>query len=490
VSQQPQLTKKRKKKTLRYFEETEDKQSKKDTEAIVVVKPKIKTPKRLDRRKPRNLTEKPDKDGVVIVRPKMKAPKQNLERWKRRNFRDSDPYPGEAPIPKDRLDRYGHGAQKIKVPKRGLRGERLQQVKSRSIFAQKQAARAERLHDDEAGFLELDEAEKEARLSQTEIAAAVDVTSATKYFELQLSQFGPYGINYTRNGRHLLLGGQKGHVAAFDWQTKRLHCEFNAMETIHDVRWLHQETLFATAQKSGVYIYDNQGIELHALTGLDSVLSMEFLPHHFLLCTANSKGFLAYTDVTMGVKVAGICTGLGRLDVMCQNPSNAIVHLGHGWGTVTLWSPNVKEPLVKMLCHKSSVRSVAVDPTGMYMATSGVDRKLKVWDLRTYKTLANYQLSMGAGSLAFSQTGMLASATGSIVQTYKDVCREAIVTPYLSHLCRGTVREVQFCPFEDVLGAGHKSGFSSLIIPGAGEANMDAVEVNPMATKKQRQHAE
>ncbi len=33
-------------------------------------------------------------------------------------------------------------------------------------------------------------------------------------------------------------------------------------------------------------------------------------------------------------------------------------------GTVTMWSPNVKEPLVKMLCHGGGTRAVAVDHTG------------------------------------------------------------------------------------------------------------------------------
>jgi hypothetical protein len=41
-----------------------------------------------------------------------------------------------------------------------------------------------------------------------------------------------------------------------------------------------------------------------------------------------------------------------------------------------------------------------------------------------------------------------------------------------------------------VLGIGHSKGVSSIIVPGAGEANFDTMEVNPYATKRQRQEKE
>lgn len=216
---------------------------------------------------------------------------------------------------------------------------------------------------------------------------------------------------------------------------------------------------------------------------------------------------MSYVDVSLGKKVAGFSTSHGRCDLMAQNPTNAIVHLGHSSGVVTLWSPNVKEPLVKMLCHKSAVKSLAINQTGNYMITSGLDHLLNVWDLRTYKQLKSIKLPAGASSLAFSQKNLIAAGLRNEVVIFKhdilntgdesiepeeqyieDLDREHI---YLKHrLNNASIQNVQFCPFEDVLGVGHANGISSLLVPGSAEANFDALEANPYESKNQRRQWE
>ncbi|KAM7404923.1 hypothetical protein PAMP_012227 [Pampus punctatissimus] len=402
-----------------------------------------------------------------------------------------DPFPGPAPVPQDRVQKFKR-KEKTKKPLRHhfKLKEMITRSEEASEMAQKQAARFDLLLPEDAGFLEGDEDEDTCTISQEDISDAVDIASGAKYFNLQLSQFGPYRIDYSKTGRHLLLGGRRGHVACIDWQSKQLMCEINVMESVNDVKWLHSETMYAVAQKKWLYIYDSNGIELHCIRKFNDVLRMQFLPYHFLLATASSTSFLQYLDVSVGKEVAAICTKTGRLDVMCQNPHNAIIHLGHPNGTVTLWSPNQKEALVKMLCHQGGVRSVTVDKTGTYMVTSGMDKKLKVYDIRAFKPLKSYFLPAGASCLSLSHKGLLSAATGDIVQVYRDVWSSPVTKPYMAHRVRGTVWGLHFCPFEDVLGVGHGEGFTSMLVPGAGEPNFDGLDANPYRSAKQRQEWE
>ncbi|CAM1292207.1 WDR46 (predicted), partial [Pycnogonum litorale] len=409
----------------------------------------------------------------------------------RRFFRQQkESYPGSAPIPEEKLKKYERG-KTVKMENIGTKFHRrkFSKIEQSNQYSLQQAARSELLLPEESGFIEPDDGEKTYEIEQSQIKSAVDICSATKHFDLNL-KFGPYSMDYTRNGRHLVIGGKKGHVSAIDWVTKRLLCEINVMESVHDVRWLHMHTMFAAAQKNWVYIYDNAGVELHCVKNLYRVVKMEFLPYHFLLATISDNGFLSWLDISIGKMISQYPSKLGYLNVMCQNPYNAIVVTGHSNGTISMWSPNNKQPLVKMLCHPRPITSVQVDPTGNYLATAAVDGFMNMWDVRMYKQLQSYKLSAGASNLSFSQRGLLAVSTGNIVEIYKDCCTESVDFPYLRHDVPSTINGMKFCPYEDVLGVSHNYGFTSMLTPGSGEPNFDSFESNPFMTKSQRKEME
>lgn len=406
-----------------------------------------------------------------------------------------DPFPGPAPVPVEVAQKFRRIDKSKKLPhSKSKTRSRLEVAEAEEEEISVKAARSELLLAEEPGFLEGEDGEDTAKISQADLVEAVDIASAAKHFDLNLWQFGPYRLNYSQTGRHLAFGGRRGHVAALDWVTKRLMCEINVMEAVRDIRFLHSEALLAVAQNRWLHIYDSQGIELHCIRRCDRVTRLEFLPFHFLLAASSETGFLTYLDVSVGKIVAALNARAGRLDVMTQNPYNAVIHLGHSNGTVSLWSPAMKEPLAKILCHRGGVRAVAVDSTGTHMATSGLDHQLKIFDLRgAYQPLSARTLPQGAGHLAFSQRGLLAAGMGDVVNIWAGQGKgspPSLEKPYLTHRLSGHVHGLQFCPFEDVLGVGHSGGITSMLVPGAAEPNFDGLENNPYRSRKQRQEWE
>jgi len=330
------------------------------------------------------------------------------------------------------------------------------------------------------------------KVKQGDIAEQADLVTISKMFSLNLVQYGPYTFEYSRNGRYLLLGGEKGHVALIDWHKNKLICELNLEENIRAVCFLHNETMFSVAQKKNVYIYDKSGTELHRLRNHRQPYRLEFLPYHFLLCSVGREGILRYQDTSTGELVAELRSKLGHCVTMAQNPRNAIVFLGHSNGSISLWAPLITEPLVKMLCHRGAVTSIVIDRSGSFMVTSGEDGCMKVWDLKNkYQLLQTYYVKRPISHLALSQTGLLALSFGCHVQIWKDFVHNEAAEPYMLHQLPegGTIAALAFCPFEDVLGIGHDQGFSSILVPGSGEAHIDTFAANPYETKKQRREA-
>ena len=102
-----------------------------------------------------------------------------------------------------------------------------------------------------------------------------------------------------------------------------------------------------------------------------------------------------------------------------------------------MWAPNQIEALVKMLCHKGPVLSLAVDRTGKYMVTAGVDGQMKVWDVRKFQPVNQYFTIRPAASMDLSQNGLLAVGCGPHVQIWKDAVRTKAKSPYMNHMIAG-----------------------------------------------------
>ncbi|GAA5986497.1 hypothetical protein JCM11641_005219 [Rhodosporidiobolus odoratus] len=350
---------------------------------------------------------------------------------------------------------------------------------------------------DNAGMMETEgDLERTWRVTQEDIKQASAVGASEQGFSLTLDEFGPYAVDYTRNGRHLALAGRKGHLAIFDTHTSSLHTELHLNETIRDVSFLHDESFTAVAQKRFVYIYDKSGLEVHQLRQHIEVEKMRFLRWHWLLATVGNPGYLKYHDTSTGVMVAEHRTKLGACRVMGLDEHRAVVGLGHQNGTATLWTPSMSQPAVKLLAHTTPLTSLAFDPStmGHRMATSSIDGTVKIWETRMWKPISEFGFKKGVKEVEWSQKGMLGVGWGNHVSVFNSLTSpssRASPSPYLTHSFPSTpVNSLRFTPFADTLTLGHSRGLTSLLVPGAGEPNFDSLESDPFESKRRRRERE
>ena len=101
----------------------------------------------------------------------------------------------KLPIDKEKLKKYdrGPGVNLKSGVKNKIHRQRLRQKEKVLETIAEQAARTEMFLTEDYGFLENDAGETTTQFRQNEIAAHTDITSAAKYFQLNL-EFGPYSL--------------------------------------------------------------------------------------------------------------------------------------------------------------------------------------------------------------------------------------------------------------------------------------------------------
>ncbi|KAI0242980.1 putative U3 small nucleolar RNA-associated protein 7 [Massospora cicadina] len=269
-------------------------------------------------------------------------------------------------------------------------------------------AKTELFLTEEAGILEAEGLEKTFKFTQEQLKPNLSISAAAKSFDLKLDKFGPYAVDYTA-----MEAGRKEALASIDWKAGKLNCELHLKETVRDVKFLHNETMFAVAQKKYVYIYDNVGREILCLKQHREVSNLDL-------------GMLRYLDVSTGKMISG----------SHHFRKGQLSRAEHSRCGDSLWP---------RMC---------------------IDQ--------------------------FSQRGILAVGFTGNISLWKDVCKTKQISPYMNHKAAPhQIHDLQFCPYEDIsLGSGHSGGFSSLVVPGAGEPNFDSLEVNLYETVKQRRERE
>ncbi|KAF9762552.1 WD repeat-containing protein 46 [Nosema granulosis] len=350
---------------------------------------------------------------------------------------------------------------------------------------------SEMLNTEKAGFIETEPGVKTSEITQKEILKNVSQRVKEMCFNLDIE--GPAYVRYTSNGRHLAIRNDSGFISSIDTHNMKLHFEDDFKERIYDMSYLHTEDYIAVAQENCLFVYNKQGVELHAVRANSKARKLEFLPYHFLLVSACADGKLKYLDTTNGEIVSKIYIKDKEVTCLKQNKRTAIVYTGHRNGVVSLWSPNSEDYLARILTHKNMVSSIEIDRTGTYLYTTGVDSTVNVWDIRnTYSPVNSTKIYSSASCTSLSQYGLLAVGSKNKVRIYKDLEKvNSSDNLYLQHKEVGSkITSLAFRDYEDILTVGHLSGIVNIVVPGSGDPTYDSYEDCPFDTKDQKKEKE
>lgn len=342
--------------------------------------------------------------------------------------------------------------------------------------------------------IETEEGEVADRVTQQDILQGVDLQTHQKKFELVLDKLGPYKIDFSLNGTHLCLAGLRGHLANLKWKDFSLVGETQLKDKVNDVKFLMDHSMMAVAQKRFVYMYTKEGTEMHILSKMANMDRLSYLSRHMLLVgTSSIYSTMHYMDISTGKEVCTKppSTVKDPTSAIANNPANGTVATCDLRGVVKIWSPSVIDPLVQIKAHRGSIHDVKFHENGRFFVTLGGDHKMKIWDCRTLRTLEEFAVTYCFDTLDISSSGLVAMGGGTNVQIWKDMFSSSKPSaPYMKFgLGYGNIaNQVKFCPFEDVLGVGHSRGFTSIIVPGSGEANPDFYFADPHETELHRKN--
>ncbi|EAY12123.1 WD repeat protein, putative [Trichomonas vaginalis G3] len=390
-----------------------------------------------------------------------------------------------SPEQKEKYEKYVRGAddeelidEEVKAP--AIRNELIHHKEDVSAAA-RSAARSEMLHTVEKGYID-----SQTRLSQREILKEIPIAIAARKFDFQLPN-GPYHVDITENGRTLLLGGEGGHLAMFDWFNGQKHLEINPEFKVRDVCFLGDNTRCAMATNKSLYILDKTGVQMHEIREANGATHLEFLPHFWLLVAATEHKHLVYTDITSGEIVMNAYTTF-LPTCMCRNRQSGVIALGHDRGSISLWTPNTNEPVARLQKHTPAVVAIDIDMTGTKLAAAHGDGNIQIWDLRNFNRCYQKRSDFaGITDIAFSATGVLGVARGNHVEMYN---KYEDKRAFLSSKYPSKVTSLKFATFEDFAIIGLQSGISSMVVPGSGEPNLDSNVANPFETAEWRQEQE
>jgi WD40 repeat protein len=272
---------------------------------------------------------------------------------------------------------------------------------------------------------------------------------------------GVRSVAFSAHGEWLASVGDDGAVRVWNPKlglasgTNPLICTFEGCTGCNQVVFSHNSRFLASAgfnrpDAQKLHLWDTSTWrELHVLAEVCSPIAFSADDEYLVTCSSRPSNAIEVRDTTTLQEIRSPLRGHGwALTAVASAPKEKISRLASASvdGTVRIWDLLAGTELVPALHHDNGVLCVAFSRDGLFLASGGHDRVVKIWDARSFKLIQELPDSTGTiQSVAFHPKDSGVLAWGSRDATVKIWDAETKKTRTL-HGHKSWVESVAFSP--------------------------------------------
>ena len=233
-------------------------------------------------------------------------------------------------------------------------------------------------------------------------------------------QQNPFGqFAFSPDGKTLLAAEYSGAASFWNVATgTRLHSLQEPNGVVLEATFNQAGNLAATVSNDHtIRVWDaqtgRQRQQFPAPTTNNGLVRIYFQPGADVLVSAQSFEGLQLIPLDDPSRMQTIRDKVMTYQLLFSPNGERIVTAGLGPGNATVWSFPQLEPLLVLQGHTDAVMDFRFSPDGRRLATTSIDKTIKLWDMETGQELLTLPLDAVAYNLAFSPDGRRLAAAGN-----------------------------------------------------------------------------
>jgi len=227
------------------------------------------------------------------------------------------------------------------------------------------------------------------------------------------------------NQNLILTGGVDKNVVLFNREERIIISTLQGhTKRVSDVVFHPQQDLLITASHdktvrlwtpSGANKYDSHPLRLHE----GEVVGVTLHPTGEYFVSASTDSSWAFTDIQ-----AGRCLAQVKPDepegIQCVqfHPDGLILGTGTVASRIRVWDVKTMANVASFEGHKGKVSGISFSENGFYMASTGEDSTVKLWDLRKLRVLLSVPIDNSGNCLSFDYSGKYLAVGGDDIRVF------------------------------------------------------------------------